>query len=168
MSNQIPPEGNGEGEDDTLDSSSSNEDTSSSNSDEEPPSTNGRKIRRTVSEPTMMRADDVMMMSPTRKLRVRTFVEGGQSPTRIPEDLEADDSDAIWIDGKETGDDKDASGETLEARISGSVPDCLRPEHETSLDAEMKLNSSEGRIVKNFPGFLKVLYYILAIHHLSS
>ncbi|XP_028400414.1 protein phosphatase Slingshot homolog 2-like isoform X2 [Dendronephthya gigantea] len=155
MSNQVPPGGDGAAEDDILDSASSNEeDTSSnSNSDEEQPSTNnGRKIRRTVSEPTMMHSVDVMMMSPPGKPRARTFVEKGQSPTRILEDLEAEDSDAVLF---ETGDDKDVLEKEEEARVLETVPDCARSEPgtiEASVDGEKEsadLSETPGMTTTN-------------------
>ena len=81
-----------------LDLVSSCEDISStSNSDEESPSKAKSKIRRTVSEPVMMRADDVMMTSPTRESRARTFT--GLSSTRISEDQE--DGDGVWMKSKD-------------------------------------------------------------------
>ena len=104
IGNEVPQEDRGEGVEpsDEGETFSSSEDIStSSNSDEESPSKARQKIRRTVSEPAMTRADDVMMMSPTRKSRARTFAE--PSSTRIAEDLEKDD-DGVWMKSEDVAD----------------------------------------------------------------
>ena len=121
MGGEIPLEDRDEGmescdvtnrwkEGDPLDLVSSCEDISS-NSDEESPSNAKLKIRRTVSEPVMMRADDVMMMSPTRESRARTFTE--PSSTRIAEDQEDedDDDDGVWMKSEDVADIVHKEGE---------------------------------------------------------
>ena len=144
MASKLPPEGEGDGEgvqtsdgadqldeEGSPDSMSSNEDVSSnSNSDEDLLSKTKRVIRRTVSEPAMAHADDVMMTSPTRKPRARTFAERQaadtvRSPTRIVEDRENED-DGIWVHSKDGGD----NGEVLqqEAEVSESMSECLNPD----------------------------------------
>ena len=142
-------------EEETLDSVSSSEDVSStSNSDEESPKIR-LKIRRTVSEPVMMRADDVMMTSPTRKPRARTFAE--RSPTRITEDLEHEDV-GVWMPSKDEEVEVLQEGTQAEVlhqdttEISELMTECSI--EEATVVSEGQKSASEG---EHFSSFMRII-----------
>ncbi len=149
-------------EEETLDSVSSGEDVSStSNSDEDSPKIR-LKIRRTVSEPVMMRADDVMVTSPTRKPRARTFAE--RSPTRITEDLEHEDV-GVWMPSKD--EEVEVLQEETQAEVSHQdtteiselMTECSI--EEATLVSEGQKSSSEGEHFSSFMHIILKLFFQL-------
>ena len=156
-------------EDEDQDLMSSDEDISSnSNSDEDQQSKTRLKIRRTVSEPAMARADDVMMTSPTRKPRARTFAErqaseNASSPTRITEDIEGED-DGITL-SKDHEEQQDVVPEDEMAAVSESKSECLKPESAVADEVvesdvvEVEASVSEGKNISSFRGVIKVFHH---------
>lgn len=163
MSNEFSPENEGEnlGEGDTMSPTeepnesgdeespdlASSEDISS-NSDDEPSKTK-LKIRRTVSEPAMMR-----FASSTLKPRAQTFSDQQasdvvRSPTSISEDAENEESDVIWIDAvkeleRNSEEMLEVSNQESEAKDSSTGECSTQNTSEVAISLEDKQNVSEG------------------------
>ena len=133
--------------------SSSEDISSNSNSDEEHSLKMRGKIRRTVSEPVMLRMNELKMTSPTQKPRARTFVErqavdAVRSPTKIAEDLENED-DGIWMQDTSEGDGVDVS-EEANVELSESMSECVNPESEDVAYAEPITSDGEHSVHLKF------------------